>query len=73
MNHQQLFGEELKIAMETARVAAFRFIDGYSLTAVGAADCTQLITAGGTKPGVVTPSLLIGHRYMDQFVMEKII
>ncbi|MBL1215373.1 MAG: NAD(P)H-binding protein [Ignavibacteriae bacterium] len=53
--------------------AAFRFIDGYSLTAVGAADCSQLILSGDIKPGAVTPSIMIGHRYMDQFVKEKII
>lgn len=50
---------------------AYRFPEGYKLTALGSADILQRILNNSVKPGTTTPSLAFGADYMDKFIIEK--
>lgn len=51
----------------------YRIMEGYDLTARGAAECAVRIMAGNVKPGTHTPSTAFGSNFLDLFVLEKII
>lgn len=48
----------------------FKFIEGYTLTAKGAAGCAMRILNGEVKAGTYTPSMAFGSKFMDQFIIE---
>lgn len=52
---------------------AYRFIEGYELTGRGAAEATLKVLNNEVKKGVQTPSLAFGYKFMDQFIIEKIV
>lgn len=51
----------------------YRILEGYDLTARGAAECAARILDGNVKPGTHTPSTAFGSNFLDLFVLEKII
>lgn len=51
---------------------AYRFIEAYELTGRGAAEAVAKVLNNEVEAGVKTPSLAFGHRFMDQFVIEKV-
>ena len=51
---------------------AYRFLEGYELTARGAAEATSKVLGDEVKKGTQTPSLAFGYKFMDQFILEKI-
>lgn len=51
---------------------AYRIIEGYELTACGAAEATEKVLNDEVEKGTQTPSLAFGSSLMDQFVIEKI-
>lgn len=51
----------------------YRIMEGYNLTARGAAECAVRILEGAVKPGTHTPSTAFGSNFLDLFVLEKII
>ncbi|MEW6196548.1 MAG: saccharopine dehydrogenase NADP-binding domain-containing protein [Bacteroidota bacterium] len=50
----------------------YQVMEGYNLTAKGAAECAARILNGEIKPGTHTPSLAFGSKFMDLFVVKKI-
>ncbi len=52
---------------------AYKVMEGYNLTAVGAAESVIRVLHGEVGPGTKTPSLAFGSNFMDRFVIEKII
>lgn len=52
---------------------AYRFIDGYCLTASSAANITIKVNNGEVASGVQTPSLAVGSDFMNQYIIEKIL
>ncbi|MEW5843644.1 MAG: saccharopine dehydrogenase NADP-binding domain-containing protein [Bacteroidota bacterium] len=50
----------------------YQVMEGYNLTAVGAAECTIRILNNSVGPGFYTPSLAFGSAFMDQFVIRRI-
>ncbi len=50
----------------------YQVLEGYNLTAVGAAECSIRILNGSVNPGYYTPSLAFGSGFIDQFVIRKI-
>ena len=51
----------------------YQFMEGYNLTAKGAAESVERVLKNTLKPGTYTPSLAFGSEFMDQFVIKKII
>ncbi|MBI1937434.1 MAG: saccharopine dehydrogenase NADP-binding domain-containing protein [Ignavibacteriales bacterium] len=51
----------------------YQVMEGYNLTAKGAAECAARILNDEVKPGTYTPSLAFGAQFMDLFVVEKIV
>ena len=51
----------------------YQFMEGYNLTAKGAAECVERVLKNTLKPGTYTPSLAFGSEFMDQFIIKKII
>jgi short subunit dehydrogenase-like uncharacterized protein len=51
---------------------AYQFMEGYNLTAKGAAEVAKRILNNQVPPGTYTPSLAFGSSFMDQFVIKKI-
>lgn len=51
---------------------AYEFIDGYSLTAIGAADCADALLNDMISSGTTSPSILFGSEFMNKFVIHKI-
>jgi short subunit dehydrogenase-like uncharacterized protein len=50
----------------------YQFIEGYTLTAKGAAESAARVLAGEVKPGTYTPSLAFGSDFMNQFIVKTI-
>ncbi len=50
----------------------YRFMEGYNLTAKGAAECVERVLNNTLKPGTYTPSLAFGSEFMDLFVIKKV-
>jgi short subunit dehydrogenase-like uncharacterized protein len=51
---------------------AYRFMEGYNLTAKGAAEAAERVLKNSVPPGTFTPSLAFGSDFMDLFVLKKI-
>lgn len=51
---------------------AYRFMEGYNLTAKGAAEAAERVLNNSVPPGTFTPSLAFGSDFMDLFVLKKI-
>lgn len=51
---------------------AFEFMDGYSLTAIGAADCADAVLNDRIISGATSPSIMFGPDFMNKFVFQKI-
>ncbi len=51
----------------------YHVMEGYNLTAKGAAECVERVLKNTLMPGTYTPSLAFGSEFMDQFVIKKII
>ncbi len=51
----------------------YQVMEGYNLTAKGAAECAVRVLKNEIKPGTYTPSLAFGSKFLDSFVVEKII
>jgi len=51
----------------------YQVMEGYNLTAIGAAESVERVLQNTLKPGTYTPSLAFGSNFMDQFVIERII
>jgi short subunit dehydrogenase-like uncharacterized protein len=47
----------------------YRFMEGYTLTAKGAAECALRVANGHVKPGTYTPSMAFGSDFMNLFVV----
>jgi len=54
------------------REEAYRVMEGYNLTAKGAAECAERIMKNRVTPGYHTPSTAFGSGFMDQFVIDKL-
>lgn len=52
---------------------AYRFIDGYCLTASSASNITIRVNNGEVEPGVKTPSLAVGSDFIKQYIVERIL
>lgn len=50
----------------------YQVMEGYNLTAKGAAECSVRVLNDEVKPGTYTPSLAFGSEFMDLFVVKKI-
>jgi len=50
----------------------YQFMEGYNLTAKGAAECAERVLKNTLRPGTYTPSLAFGSGFMDLFVVKKI-
>lgn len=50
----------------------YQFMEGYNLTAKGAAECVERVLKNTLKPGTYTPSLAFGSEFMDLFVIKTI-
>lgn len=50
----------------------YQFMEGYNLTAKGAAECAERVLKNSLQPGTYTPSLAFGSDFMDLFVVKKI-
>jgi short subunit dehydrogenase-like uncharacterized protein len=50
---------------------AYEFMDGYSLTAIGAADCAVSILNDKVSSGTASPALAFGDEFMNKFVVRK--
>lgn len=50
----------------------YRIMEGYNLTAKGAALCAKKVLEGESKPGSFTPSNLFGNEFLDNFILERI-
>lgn len=51
----------------------YQFMEGYSLTAKGAAECAERVLKNSLQPGTYTPSLAFGSEFMDLFVIRKVV
>lgn len=51
----------------------YQVIEGYNLTAKGAAECAERVLKNSLKPGTYTPSLAFGSDFLDLFVIRKVI
>lgn len=54
-------------------IEAYRFFEGYKLTALGSAEILYKVLNNQVEYGTTTPSLAFGSNFMNQFVIEKII
>ena len=50
---------------------AYEFIDGYSLTAIGAADCADAVLNDRITSGTTSPSIMFGSDFMRKFIIKK--
>lgn len=50
----------------------YQVMEGYNLTAKGAAECAVRVSKNEILPGTYTPSLAFGSEFMDLFVIRKI-
>lgn len=50
----------------------YQVLEGYNLTAKGAAECAERVLKNSLQPGTYTPSLAFGSDFMDLFVVKKI-
>lgn len=50
----------------------YQVMEGYNLTAKGAAECAIRVLRNEILPGTYTPSLAFGSEFMDLFVVKKI-
>ena len=50
----------------------YQVMEGYNLTAKGAAECAIRVLKNEIKPGTYTPSLAFGSKFLDLFVVKKI-
>ena len=50
----------------------YQFMEGYNLTAVGAAECCKRVLENQSQAGYSTPSMAFGSEFMSNFVIEKI-
>ncbi len=51
----------------------YQVMEGYTLTAKGAAECAVRVLKNSVKPGTYTPSMVFGSNFLDLFVIRKII
>jgi len=51
---------------------AYKFMEGYKMTALGAAEIAIRVNNSELKSGAYTPSLAFGSSFMDKFVIERI-
>ncbi|NJD22459.1 MAG: saccharopine dehydrogenase [Melioribacter sp.] len=51
----------------------YQVMEGYNLTAIGAAESVERVLKNTLKPGTYTPSLAFGSDFMDLFVINRII
>ncbi|MCX6169052.1 MAG: saccharopine dehydrogenase NADP-binding domain-containing protein [Ignavibacteriales bacterium] len=51
----------------------YQVLEGYNLTAKGAAECAIRILKNEIQSGSYTPSLAFGSKFMDLFVIQKIV
>lgn len=52
---------------------AYHIMEGYNLTAKGAAEAAKRILQNEVKPGAYTPSLAFGSSFLDLFVIERVL
>lgn len=52
---------------------AYQIMEGYNLTAKGAAEASIQVLQNELKPGVYTPSLAFGSSFLDLFVIERVL
>ncbi|MFA3783782.1 trans-acting enoyl reductase family protein [Melioribacteraceae bacterium 4301-Me] len=52
---------------------AYRVLEAYELTAISAAEAVVKVLSSNIEPGVYTPSNALGHTFMNQFILERII
>lgn len=52
---------------------AYKFMEGYNLTAVGAADALIKIVNGKIDTGTKTPSLAFGKNFFENYIVEKLL
>ncbi|MFA7227399.1 MAG: saccharopine dehydrogenase NADP-binding domain-containing protein [Melioribacteraceae bacterium] len=50
----------------------YRVMEGYTLTAKGAAECSERVLNNEVCPGTYTPSLAFGSGFLEHFIIEKI-
>jgi short subunit dehydrogenase-like uncharacterized protein len=50
----------------------YQVMEGYTLTAAGAAICAERILQNSVAPGTYTPSLAFGSGFLDQFIIRRI-
>lgn len=55
------------------REEAYKFIEGYNLTAVGAASASIKVLSGEVSAGTKTPAQAFGSNFMDRFVIKRLI
>jgi short subunit dehydrogenase-like uncharacterized protein len=51
----------------------YQVMEGYNLTAKGAAECAIRVLRNEISPGTYTPSLAFGSEFMNLFVVQKIV
>lgn len=51
----------------------YNVMEGYNLTAKGAAECAERVLMNSLKPGTYTPSLAFGSEFLDLFVLRKVV
>ena len=51
----------------------YQVMEGYNLTAKGAAECAQRVLSDLVGPGTYTPSLAFGSDFLDLFVIRRVI
>jgi len=49
----------------------YRIMEGYNLTALGAAECAERVLNNFVEPGTLTPSMAFGSDFLDLFVMKE--
>ncbi|MFC2083910.1 saccharopine dehydrogenase family protein [Bacteroidota bacterium] len=52
---------------------AYKFDEGYNLTALGATECVIKVLRNEVSAGTKTPSLAFGSNFMDMFVKSKLL
>ena len=52
---------------------AYKFMEGYNLTAIGAADALIKIVNGKVDTGTKTPSLAFGKNFFENYIVEKLL
>jgi short subunit dehydrogenase-like uncharacterized protein len=50
----------------------YQFMEGYNLTALGAAECVVRVLQNSVEPGYKTPSIAFGSNFMDLFVIKRL-